>query len=931
MKEKVNLNYFQKRLDRFMNHWKENPSIWNDVEHILVMSGELKDFNFISVFHSWLFEWEFSNTYILFDKKGGLMVFTSKKKGEILSSLKDVKVTLDKKEFLNNLPKEIGIYTDVKENEMKGIDVSKGIEDLLSVKDTEEIENIKKSSKLCVEMIEKYFQPEIEEMIINDKKMTHLKLGEMIEKKINERELEACCPPIIHSGKNIELNIFKNDENIITFDTIVFSIGMKYEQYCSFLSRTYLVDCSQEIEDNYNFLLELFKFMIGEFKINLKLKDIYGKVKERIQEKKPELLNSFIKNFGCGIGLEMKEKYLEINEMNEYQIKKGNVFNIQLGFQIESSCLFISDTILMNENSVELLTNHNKEFSEIFYSIEEEEKIQDEIKDLDQGNIIENSKRQIESSEDKRKIQQQELLKKKREEKKIIQKGGDEKKYSMDDGLSKGTIISYSNFNEIPIKKNNQIYIDDKKQNILIHLNYQHIPFHVSTIKNISKSDEGEYIVLRINFKNPQMVGQIYTPVKDHPKCLFLKEISIRSKDTNNILSFIKQLTLLKKKVSDKERDVIEQQGLVVQEPIKIKGQSNIRLRDVYVRPNPKGKKTLGKIEAHENGLRFSSNKGDTIDILYSNIKHAFYQQAKDEIIVLVHFHLYHPIMIGKKKHQDIQFYTEVMEEVDQLVGNKRKNLNDQESIAEENREQLLRQKLNKEFLAFSKKVEEKSGIEFDIPYFELGFVGTPNRSAVKLIPTVFCLVNLTDMPFTVITLSDIELAYFERVSFGMKNFDLILVFKDYNRPVVTINAIPTKTIDTIKDWLTQVEIKYFEGIGSLVWPKILKTIREDDEWSPWGEDGWNSILNTDEDQGGQEEMIEEEEEEEYREDTESDEEEEDAYEEEDDEDEFVGEEELSDDEKGLSWEELEKKAENHDNEKELSDDESPVKKKKKK
>lgn len=37
-------------------------------------------------------------------------------------------------------------------------------------------------------------------------------------------------------------------------------------------------------------------------------------------------------------------------------------------------------------------------------------------------------------------------------------------------------------------------------------------------------------------------------------------------------------------------------------------------------------------------------------DILFSNIKHLFFQPCDHEVIVLIHVHLKSPIMIGKKK-----------------------------------------------------------------------------------------------------------------------------------------------------------------------------------------------------------------------------------------------------------------------------------------
>jgi nucleosome binding factor SPN SPT16 subunit len=51
-----------------------------------------------------------------------------------------------------------------------------------------------------------------------------------------------------------------------------------------------------------------------------------------------------------------------------------------------------------------------------------------------------------------------------------------------------------------------------------------------------------------------------------------------------------------------------------------------------------------------------------------------------------------------------------------------------------------------------------------DVPFRELGFTGVPFRSNVLLQPTTDCLIYLSDPPFLVITMSDIEIAHLERV-----------------------------------------------------------------------------------------------------------------------------------------------------------------------
>lgn len=54
----------------------------------------------------------------------------------------------------------------------------------------------------------------------------------------------------------------------------------------------------------------------------------------------------------------------------------------------------------------------------------------------------------------------------------------------------------------------------------------------------------------------------------------------------------------------------------------------------------------------------------------------------------------------------------------------------------------------------FTFTVRSDLNLEFEIPFRELGFFGVPARSTSFIMPTVNCLVELTEMPFTVITLA---------------------------------------------------------------------------------------------------------------------------------------------------------------------------------
>jgi len=48
-------------------------------------------------------------------------------------------------------------------------------------------------------------------------------------------------------------------------------------------------------------------------------------------------------------------------------------------------------------------------------------------------------------------------------------------------------------------------------------------------------------------------------------------------------------------------------------------------LDNIKVRPVLSGRKTLGVLEAHKNGFRYLSVKNEKLELLYKNVKHAFY------------------------------------------------------------------------------------------------------------------------------------------------------------------------------------------------------------------------------------------------------------------------------------------------------------------
>lgn len=90
------------------------------------------------------------------------------------------------------------------------------------------------------------------------------------------------------------------------------------------------------------------------------------------------------------------------------------------------------------------------------------------------------------------------------------------------------------------------------------------------------------------------------------------------------------------RETEEKEKeDLVKQDSLVLSQ-----NKANPKLKDLYIRPNVAQKRILGALEAHTNGFRYNSVRGDKVDILYNNIKHAIFQPCDGEMIILLHFHL---------------------------------------------------------------------------------------------------------------------------------------------------------------------------------------------------------------------------------------------------------------------------------------------------
>ncbi|KAF9484717.1 FACT complex subunit SPT16 [Pholiota conissans] len=776
------------------------------------------------------------------------------------------------------------------------VDMSPAISSLMAVKDEEELKWTETAANLTSTLLKYLVAPKLESILDKESKITHDMLAAQIESRLGSGEgstakgpdmkvwskgkglekldwpsVEFCYPPIIiskssKSGYDLRYTVESSDDNIAHKGVFIVGFGMRYKSYSTNIGRTFIVDPNTDQEAQYNLLVSLQTELLSFMKEGVTARDVYQHAVEFIKGKKPELEKSFVKNIGFATGIEFRDAGYILSLKNTRILRKNMVFNLSLGFTGLSDnagqkyVLTLVDTVKIGADSASLLTEGVKSPKDTLFFLTPESDEEKEMRPKKPpvaplkngspaktktigGKVLRNQTRRA-AQDEVHQTALAKLIEHQRELHENLQTQGLAKS-SEDGGGASGKegkgwkkFQSYKGEGALPPEVERlRIFVDRKAQTVILPIHGFAVPFHINTIKNASKNDEGDFTYLRINFQTPgQLAGKKEdTPFED-PDATFIRSVSYRSPDGHRLDNIVKQINDLKKEANKREQqkkemaDVVEQGNLV-----EIKGRRPIKMPEAFIRPALDGKRLPGEVEIHQNGIRYLSMGSQKVDILFSNIKHLFFQPCDHELLVIVHLHLKAPIMIGKKKAFDVQFFREATDvQFDETGNRKRKHrYGDEDEIEMEQQERKRRALLNKEIKAFAEKIAEAAStsngetLELDIPFRELSFEGVPFRTSARLQPTTECLVHLTDPPFLVVTLSEIEIASLERVQYGLKQFDLVFIFKDFTKPPLHINSIQSSQMDDVKNWLDSVDIPMSEGPVNLNWGPIMKHINE--------------------------------------------------------------------------------------------------------
>ena len=313
----INCKRLAQHLKRIADDWKENrEETWGSADAILIAQGKLADMDNLKIaaLQNYLLGYEFSNLVFIVTKSDLFVLVSKKRADKYLSSLEaevaaanlglafhmlydkkdnnaesyaaisaSVKASYDgrllgtlekEKDFFNTGKLVPPLLLHLEAQAVAYVDIRKPIAGVFAIKDEDELLTIKRAAQLTAKIFQKVVKPELLDVAQNSKKVTHRNFGSSIDAiienlgskpellgKMNAEELEVSYPTMLRTGADAG-DAFKigmeNSASDVTFDIALVSLGIRYLNYNSCVSRTLIFHGSRYQVDCYQVLLEAF-------------------------------------------------------------------------------------------------------------------------------------------------------------------------------------------------------------------------------------------------------------------------------------------------------------------------------------------------------------------------------------------------------------------------------------------------------------------------------------------------------------------------------------------------------------------------------------------------------------------------------------------------------------------------------------------------
>lgn len=434
---------------------------------------------------------------------------------------------------------------------------------------------------------------------------------------------------MIQSGGKYDVRFSaQSDKEVLKHDVILLTVGCRYNLYCSKICRTIFVDASDTQKSNYLSVVSAYEALLKKVKPGVKFSELYDTVKSSLPDHLKSTMSSSV---GHSIGIEVKES-MTLNAKSNNAVRDGMVLHLRIALSdienkdkdeenddLDKYAILLGDTVIVKSdvdertgNYCRQVTKFKHDWSNVAYDMNDggsssgEEEGEDD--DVDTKNLSKEdaealreakkitggrpstrlrsrtSKRNTEESNVKAELRraekQRELMMKRM---KALQNMDVTDKYddSIDDKQKAyKERISYPSTSKYPRDiKNISVCVDEDNEVVFLPINSVPVPFHISTIKSVSKDQGDRAVFLRINFYTPAKTIQAKSRNADaienvvaakFPEAVFIKEISIRSTNQTHLNKQVRLIKEMQKRIRQKKREKKEMENVVKQAAIKL-------------------------------------------------------------------------------------------------------------------------------------------------------------------------------------------------------------------------------------------------------------------------------------------------------------------------------------------------------------------------
>ena len=193
-------------------------------------------------------------------------------------------------------------------------------------------------------VLKHFFIPKLEDIIDKELSVTHESIAEEVDGVIGEpAKIKLKVPsdivrsayyPIIQSGGEYDIRLSAvSSEKKLKYDIITVSFGASYQNYCSNVARTFLIDPPKEVSDTYETLLAVQDACLAAMRPGAPLKSVYAAAVEKLNDEgRKDLVKKLPKYLGFAIGIDFKDSSLTLSPKNNAKFQKGMTFNLSIGF-----------------------------------------------------------------------------------------------------------------------------------------------------------------------------------------------------------------------------------------------------------------------------------------------------------------------------------------------------------------------------------------------------------------------------------------------------------------------------------------------------------------------------------------------------------------------------------------------------------------------